>query len=373
MTDSAFEVWLIDVSGSMEGKRFELLRAAVGAYQKSSPHVRLVAFATEVREVKSLEEIERCHGGTNLHLALDRAAELMCGKAVVFSDGEPSNEDACFASATKIPGIVDTIFCGDAEDKEAQRFLDKLARNNGGRFVWKDILKGESLLCGEVRELLGLPAPVALREEDNPHAPVPQAHRRRPPRGSPGGLPGADRGGAISQPACDHEQGRRGAVRPDTRGAGRDRRSPAHAGGDAPGVGGAAPGEAAEARPAEAEGRPAGRRGAMLAGASGILEHGDGQEDEGITDGGPMRIYLAYAEATILREIGDKRFTRKEVARTYRLAILAHHECGEPVDWPKVNAAITGRWSRSALLWIKNQAWSGKCFHEPSIQLEVQS
>lgn len=162
MTDTALEAWLLDVSGSMRGQRIELLRKAVAQYHASSPHVRLIAFATEIQEIKSLEDIGEPRGGTNLHLALRRAAELMVGKCVVFTDGEPADEQRCYEAASRIPGIVDTLFCGDTDDRAAKTFCDKLARDNGGSFVAKDILKGQSLICGEVRELLGLPAPVAL-------------------------------------------------------------------------------------------------------------------------------------------------------------------------------------------------------------------
>jgi hypothetical protein len=160
--DTAYEVWLIDVSGSMQGSRIELMRQAVSKWQQRAPHVRLLAFATEVREIKSLEDVGEPRGGTNLHLALDRAAELSPGKVVVFTDGEPSDEQACFAAAGRIPGIVDTVFCGDADDRSAIAFCDKLARDNGGRTASRDIAKGYALTCDEVESLLGLPAPVAL-------------------------------------------------------------------------------------------------------------------------------------------------------------------------------------------------------------------
>jgi hypothetical protein len=162
MSDTAQEVWLLDTSGSMRGKRIALLSQAVNTYRANSPHVRLIGFSTEVRDLASTEDIGDPHGGTNLHLALERAAELMCGKCVVFTDGKPFDQEACFRAATKVPGVINTVFCGDTDDKEASQFCDKLARDNGGQHVAKDVLKGASLICGEVRELLGLPAPIAL-------------------------------------------------------------------------------------------------------------------------------------------------------------------------------------------------------------------
>lgn len=164
MTDSAHEIWLLDISGSMGGTRIKLLREAVKKYKADAPHVRLAGFANGVVPINSLNELDAItpNGGTNLHLALEHAAELMCGKVIVFTDGEPADEEACYIAASKVPGVVDTIFCGDQDDREARRFCDRLARDNGGQFVAKDIMKGQSLLCAEVRSILGLPAPIAL-------------------------------------------------------------------------------------------------------------------------------------------------------------------------------------------------------------------
>ncbi len=162
VNDSASQVWLLDTSGSMKGRRIELLASAVKSYQQSTGGVRLIAFATEIRDPIAIEDLGVPHGGTNLHLALQRAAELMAGKTVVFTDGEPAEPDLCFAAASRIPGVVDCVFCGDSDDREAIKFCDKLARDNGGQHISKDILRGQSLICGEVRELLGLPSPIAL-------------------------------------------------------------------------------------------------------------------------------------------------------------------------------------------------------------------
>jgi uncharacterized protein YegL len=159
-----FEMWLLDASGSMQGKRFDLLRAAVKQFKATAPHVKLVTFATEITVIDSLDTLDGIHpdGGTNLHLALEHAAGEMCGRVIVFTDGEPADEDACFVAASNVPGIVSTIFCGDEHDRDAIRFCDKLSRDNGGQFVARDVLKNESLLCGEVRNVLALPSSLAL-------------------------------------------------------------------------------------------------------------------------------------------------------------------------------------------------------------------
>jgi hypothetical protein len=73
-----------------------------------------------------------------------------------------------------------------------------------------------------------------------------------------------------------------------------------------------------------------------------------------------IRIEMADCENQLLREIVDHRLTRREVAKTYRLA-MDSSEC-KKVNWAKVNMAIVQRWSPYALEWIKKQAWTGKCF-----------
>ena len=69
---------------------------------------------------------------------------------------------------------------------------------------------------------------------------------------------------------------------------------------------------------------------------------------------------FALCEQQLLQEIADSRMKRRDVAQTYRLAMQSSEV--NRVDWSKVNAAIMQRWSRSALEWIKQQAWSGECF-----------
>ena len=66
-----------------------------------------------------------------------------------------------------------------------------------------------------------------------------------------------------------------------------------------------------------------------------------------------MGIQLCNCENTLLSEIADKIFKRKDVAMTYRLAI----DSSEGVNWEKVNRAIMNRWSVSGLVYIKTLAW----------------
>ena len=65
-------------------------------------------------------------------------------------------------------------------------------------------------------------------------------------------------------------------------------------------------------------------------------------------------IELANCENVLLGEIAMPEMKRKNIAKTYALA-LRSSECGL-IDWLKVNRAIIDRWSFSALKYIKDMA-----------------
>ncbi len=73
-----------------------------------------------------------------------------------------------------------------------------------------------------------------------------------------------------------------------------------------------------------------------------------------------LTIELGNCENTLLAEIAIPQLYRRDIAKTYALAMKSS-ECGL-IDWAKVNRAIIGRWSVSGLEYIKQQAWSGKCW-----------
>ena len=77
---------------------------------------------------------------------------------------------------------------------------------------------------------------------------------------------------------------------------------------------------------------------------------------------------LMCCESTLLDEIKHKEVKRKHIAQTYALALRSSEHREGRIDWAKVNKAIMDRWSRSGLVYIKNMAWSGKCFNEPNPQ-----
>ena len=61
----------------------------------------------------------------------------------------------------------------------------------------------------------------------------------------------------------------------------------------------------------------------------------------------------------IFTEISDKRFKRKDIAKTYRLILEGQRD---QADFAKINAAIIERWSISGLVYIKELAWGDKVF-----------
>ncbi len=71
---------------------------------------------------------------------------------------------------------------------------------------------------------------------------------------------------------------------------------------------------------------------------------------------------LTNCTGVLLREIAMPEMKRKQISQTYALALRS----SEATDWKAVNEAIVKRWSLSCLTWIKEQAWSGKCFSKPA-------
>ena len=71
-----------------------------------------------------------------------------------------------------------------------------------------------------------------------------------------------------------------------------------------------------------------------------------------------MTFELANCTNHLLREIADPAMKRRDVAQSYALAMRS----GEVTNWLRVNDAIIARWSLSALVFIKRQAHSGRCF-----------
>lgn len=65
---------------------------------------------------------------------------------------------------------------------------------------------------------------------------------------------------------------------------------------------------------------------------------------------------------TVVNDIlSDKSLKRNDVAELYGMLLRTPDQ---GIDWAKINKAIMERWSFNALKYIKEKAWSGKCFKE---------
>ena len=159
---SASEVWVMDISGSMTGPRYVRMKAESHQMFQQAGAVTCLAFSSGVRKVEAPDQLPEPFGGTDLATALREASQYFPGKVVVWTDGEPDDEDAALKEAANLPGVVSCVYFGDDNNREAKEFVRRLAQDNGGQFVWKDILKNTSLLEQDVRDVLGLPAPIAL-------------------------------------------------------------------------------------------------------------------------------------------------------------------------------------------------------------------
>lgn len=72
---------------------------------------------------------------------------------------------------------------------------------------------------------------------------------------------------------------------------------------------------------------------------------------------------MCDCERSLLEEIADLKMRRRDVAKSYALALKSSESTHE-IDFGKVNQAIIARWSLSGLEWIKKQAWTGAAFIE---------
>jgi len=62
---------------------------------------------------------------------------------------------------------------------------------------------------------------------------------------------------------------------------------------------------------------------------------------------------MNYIEDNLVSAINDPSTTRLDIAKLYKEAFQANPQ----PDWARVNLEIMNRWSKSALVWIKTEAW----------------
>ncbi len=158
-------VILADVSSSMgeaagRRRKADLLADAIASAWPDLPGATLIAFGSTVSAVPGPSDLPPPSGGTALHLALDAAAAVHPARTLVVSDGRPDSESAALASADRLAGVIDVIYCGPDSDAEAIAFMYRLARVGCGRVVVRDVAReSRPRLDTAVRAALGLPAP----------------------------------------------------------------------------------------------------------------------------------------------------------------------------------------------------------------------
>jgi hypothetical protein len=70
-----------------------------------------------------------------------------------------------------------------------------------------------------------------------------------------------------------------------------------------------------------------------------------------------MSFEIENIEKFILDEIGNKKLKRKDIAKSYSIAISYVYKGIKSIDFKPINLAIINRWSRSGLEYIKTEAW----------------
>lgn len=160
-------VILADTSGSMfenagRRRKIDILSEALATIRADLPSAATIAFDSLPRRLAPHEALPAPNGGTALHLAIDEAAKLRPRKTVVITDGQPDNDRQAIASAGKLSGTIDVIYCGDDSDTRAIDFLRRLAAAAGGTIVVHDLKRhGDTSVkaIASAATRLALPAP----------------------------------------------------------------------------------------------------------------------------------------------------------------------------------------------------------------------
>ncbi len=143
-----------DLIGSADLTKWDHLKIAVKDVLLLYPKIRLIAFASFVREVKTVDDLPVPAGGTGLARALKAAMRHRPRKTIIISDGLPDDEEEAIQVAGQLTGSIDTIYCGP-DSHPAVEFLRKLAHDTGGiQVVWDGY---KATLSSAVRGLLAAP------------------------------------------------------------------------------------------------------------------------------------------------------------------------------------------------------------------------
>lgn len=138
-------VVIVDTSGSMgqadsrgSKKRYTVACEELAKLQANMPgKIAVLAFSENVVFCPGGVP-EMIGGGTDLAGALKfaRVADVPPMRFIVISDGQPDDEQAALAEASKFTSRIDCIFVGPEDDYMGGRaFLDRLAKAHSGKSV----------------------------------------------------------------------------------------------------------------------------------------------------------------------------------------------------------------------------------------------
>ncbi len=149
---------MLDLVGSSGISKFRHLQIALADLQQGFPKIRLIAFGSIAKQVKSASDlpdpaIGAFGNSTNLAAALQMAGIWKPWKTIVISDGLPDDEDDALEAAANMTGSIDTIYCGP-DAHPAVKFLASLSRRTGGTDV---VWSGRYEICGVIRGLIAPP------------------------------------------------------------------------------------------------------------------------------------------------------------------------------------------------------------------------
>lgn len=147
---------MVDVIGSSGLRKFDHLKIALQDVLKYHPNIRVVAFASQARDIKNLNALPECGralgGGTNLGDALRHIHNDRPRKTIIISDGLPDSESDATLAADILTGQIDTIYCGP-DSHPAAAFLQGLSKRAGGEsVVWDGYRDG---IAPAIRALIG--------------------------------------------------------------------------------------------------------------------------------------------------------------------------------------------------------------------------
>jgi uncharacterized protein with von Willebrand factor type A (vWA) domain len=151
-------VLLLDTSGSMEEghpRRIDLLWKAVQALKTPQARWKVATFNSRCRWA-AVEAVPDPMGGTDLAHAFAVIGEARPARVTVVTDGQPDDMGAAHEAALALHCPVSVLFVGDASDRDAIAFCQRLCAATKGTFATEVLtLAALSKTTETIRKMLG--------------------------------------------------------------------------------------------------------------------------------------------------------------------------------------------------------------------------